>query len=263
MGKILQQNCQNYTEDTFLVQTRSQIKTKNTKAPDTCSGLKSLGKSRKEIKPIIIDDRPAVIDLDTKTGIDTQMQDATVIKIPNNSNRPGNRGVLYPDPIARPLPRPPDLIDKRAEPKKCIGPTPNIDFEENSPHQEDIISEMYINPDQSYFEKPQELIDLMDTSKLVQKYLPRQTDIDKILDIIKRKVLKGTHLPLTIKEILVFTSRTYTNIWHKMSTKGRKLIRKIYPIGFFAIHINSNIWKREGTFGHTRGLCGQNYHAIS
>ena len=28
-----------------------------------------------------------------------------------------------------------------------------------------------------------------------------QADIDKILDIIKRKVLKGTHLPLTIKEI--------------------------------------------------------------
>ena len=60
---------------------------------------------------------------------------------------------------------------------------------------------MYINLDQSYFERPQELIDLVDTSKLVQKYLPRQTDIDKILDIIKRKVLKGTHLPLTIKEI--------------------------------------------------------------
>ena len=60
---------------------------------------------------------------------------------------------------------------------------------------------MYINPDQSYFERPQELIDLVNTTKLVQKYLPRQTDIDKILDIIKRKVLRGTHLPLTIKEI--------------------------------------------------------------
>ena len=35
----------------------------------------------------------------------------------------------------------------------------------------------------------------------MQKYLPQQADIDKILDIIKRKVLKGTHLPLTIKEI--------------------------------------------------------------
>ena len=33
--------------------------------------------------------------------------------------------------------------------------------------------------------------------------MPKQTDVDKILDIIKRKVLKGTHLPLTIKEIQV------------------------------------------------------------
>ena len=43
--------------------------------------------------------------------------------------------------------------------------------------------------------------DLINTTKLVQKFLPKQTDIDKILDIIKRKVLKGTHSPLTIKEI--------------------------------------------------------------
>ena len=33
------------------------------------------------------------------------------------------------------------------------------------------------------------------------KFLPKETDIEKILDIMKRKVLKGTHLPLTIKEI--------------------------------------------------------------
>ena len=78
---------------------------------------------------------------------------------------------------------------------------PNIDFEENSPHQEGIITETYISPDQSYIEEPQELTNLVNTSKLVQKYLPRQADIDKILDIIKRKVLKGRHLPLTIKEI--------------------------------------------------------------
>ena len=128
------------------------------KTPDTCSGVKSLGKSRKELQPIVIDDRPTIIDLDTKMGINTQMQNATVTKTPNNSIRPGNRGVLYPDPITRSLPRPPELIDKRAEPKQSIGPTPNIDFEENSPYQEGIISKMYINPDQSYFEKPQELI---------------------------------------------------------------------------------------------------------
>ena len=43
--------------------------------------------------------------------------------------------------------------------------------------------------------------DLINTTKLIQTFLPKQTDIDKILDIIKRKVLKGMHLPLTIKEI--------------------------------------------------------------
>ena len=31
--------------------------------------------------------------------------------------------------------------------------------------------------------------------------MPKQTDIDKILEIIRKKVFKGTHLPLTIKEM--------------------------------------------------------------
>ena len=48
---------------------------------------------------------------------------------------------------------------------------------------------------------PPELIDLVNTERIVLKYLPKQTDIDKILKVIQRKVLKGTHLTLTIKEI--------------------------------------------------------------
>ena len=67
--------------------------------------------------------------------------------------------------------------------------------------QEGIILEIYERPDTSYVQEPQELKDLIDTAKLIQKFLPKQKDIDKILGIIKRKVLKGTHLPLTIKEI--------------------------------------------------------------
>ena len=31
--------------------------------------------------------------------------------------------------------------------------------------------------------------------------MPKQTDIGKILEVIRRKVLKGMHLPLMIKEI--------------------------------------------------------------
>ena len=91
----------------------------------------------------------------------------------------------------------------RQTPKENTGTGPNLDFEENSPHQEEIITETYESPDKSYLEQPQELADLVDNTKLIHKYLPKQVDIDKIMDIIKRKVLKGTHLPLTIKEIQV------------------------------------------------------------
>ena len=70
-----------------------------------------------------------------------------------------------------------------------------LEIEENLPFQEGIISEIYERPDNSYVQEPQELTDLIDTNKLIQKYLPKQMDIDKVLDIIKRKVLKGTHLP--------------------------------------------------------------------
>ena len=93
------------------------------------------------------------------------------------------------------------MLLKDATSSPNLGQDPNVDFEENSPHQEGIITEMYVAPDQSYLEQSQELTKLVNTSKVVQKYLPQQADIDKILDIIKRKVLKGTHLPFTIKEI--------------------------------------------------------------
>ena len=45
------------------------------------------------------------------------------------------------------------------------------------------------------------MADLINTNNLVQKYLPKKTDMDIILKIIQKKVLKGTHLHVTIKEI--------------------------------------------------------------
>ena len=36
---------------------------------------------------------------------------------------------------------------------------------------------------------------------LIHKFLPKQMDIDRIFQSIQRKVLKGTHLPIEIKEI--------------------------------------------------------------
>ena len=76
-----------------------------------------------------------------------------------------------------------------------------IDFKDNSPFQEDVISEMYQRPDKSYFQEPQELESLINRDRLIKKFLPKQADIDKILKIIQRNVLKEMHLPVTIKEI--------------------------------------------------------------
>ena len=42
---------------------------------------------------------------------------------------------------------------------------------------------------------------LINTGRLVQKFLLKQADMNKLLKIIQRKILKGTHLPVTIKEI--------------------------------------------------------------
>ena len=77
----------------------------------------------------------------------------------------------------------------------------NLDIEENSQFQEGIISETIQRPDKTFFQKPKSLEDIIDTGNLIHKFLPKQMDINKILQIIQRKVLKGTHLLIEIKEI--------------------------------------------------------------
>ena len=109
----------------------------------------------------------------------------------------------YYNPYARPPPKPPDIIDPLDSQKDFLENDldKKVEIEKNSPFQEGIISEIYDRPNTSYVQEPQGLQDLIDTTKVIQKFLPKQTDIDKILEIIKRKVLKGTHLPLMNKEI--------------------------------------------------------------
>ena len=84
---------------------------------------------------------------------------------------------------------------------KDITPIINFDFEENSPFQEGVMSKIFQRLDKSFFQEPKELGDLVNKENIVHKYLPNQTDIDKILKVIQKKVLRGTHLPAEIKEI--------------------------------------------------------------
>ena len=108
---------------------------------------------------------------------------------------------MYPDPIFRPPLKPSEIPLQEIHRKLTnLDNDINTGFEENSPYQEGVISEIYQRPNRLYFQGPPELDSLVSTGKL-QKFLPKQADKDKILKIIQRKVLNRMHLPVTVKEI--------------------------------------------------------------
>ena len=63
----------------------------------------------------------------------------------------------------RPPPKLPDQLIKKQDTSDT-----KMDIEENSPFQENIISEIYERPDKSYFQEPTELKDLVDTKNIIQ-----------------------------------------------------------------------------------------------
>ena len=93
MKEILKQNSLNVVQDTFVVQSRSQIKSKGVKAPTVQGATKLSDKTkRKETKPTVIQDTSIIIDLDTKSDIDTQLQVAAVTQTqPYDPTKPGVR----------------------------------------------------------------------------------------------------------------------------------------------------------------------------
>ena len=200
-----------------MVQTRSWTKASGVQLPEVHGSRKRLDPHRipeKQSQPIVgldVDRKPRIGQgkagvrrkapplLDSRQGTSTSKP--IVISDDIASKKPKSimeflRSKMLPPylvPQARPPPKPPDNISKKQDVVSL-----EIEIEENSPYQESIISEVYERPDKSYFQEPIELKVLIDTNNIVQQFLPKQTDIDKILEIIKKKVLKGTHLPLTI-----------------------------------------------------------------
>ena len=51
-----------------------------------------------------------------------------------------------------------------------INPDINLDFEENFPFQEGVISEMFQRPDKSFLQDPKELNDLINTNNLIKSF---------------------------------------------------------------------------------------------
>ena len=77
----------------------------------------------------------------------------------------------------------------------------NIGFEQNSSQQDGIIWEVYERPGKEYLQDSPELQSQVNSKKLIQRYLPKPADLDKMLKIIHRIILKGNHLPVTVKKI--------------------------------------------------------------
>ena len=81
----------------------------------------------------------------------------------------------YHDPHARPPPKPPDISDLLDSWKDLLDNDLDrkVEIEEISPFQEGIISEIFERSDISYIQEPQELKDLIDTTKTNPKILAK------------------------------------------------------------------------------------------
>ena len=80
---------------------------------------------------------------------------------------------FQPDPYFRPPSRPPDNLSPESLKINTVTKTNvDIDFEENLLHQEGIISELYQRPDKTYFQELKDMESLVNTSNLIQKFLP-------------------------------------------------------------------------------------------
>ena len=94
----------------------------------------------------------------------------------------------------------------------------------------------------------------------MQKYLPQQADIDKILDIIKRKVLKGTHLPFTIKEIQAgyltssFVKDLYRYLAQNMMPHKRHIRCKVEALAESFVLLDSLLFKLVTVPGKEKAL---------
>ena len=79
--------------------------------------------------------------------------------------------------------------------------------------------------------------------------MPKQTDIDKILETIRKKVLKGTYLPLTIKEIQagylnsLYFKDIYQNLAQNKLPSKKAAIKKVEILAEKYILLDSLLFK--------------------
>ena len=90
-----------------------------------------------------------------------------------------------------------DIETLRRKYRKALNPTPieEIDVGDN----EEVLDPQIRIPDQSDFEIPPPLQDIVDPSKITHKFLPKQGEIDRLIKQINKKVLRDTKLNMNLR----------------------------------------------------------------
>ena len=92
---------------------------------------------------------------------------------------------FYPDPIYRPPPRPSENLQSlRIESKADSSPQIDLEFEENLPYQEGIISK-HTKGQINHISRTRKISKFSKYRQTSTKFLPKQTDVDKILKLIQ------------------------------------------------------------------------------
>ena len=70
-------------------------------------------------------------------------------------------------------------------------------------------------PKEKHYKDVTDFKQQINTSELIYKFLPKQTDLNSVIKVIERNALKGTHLPMTINVIQTgyLTSPYFKNIY--------------------------------------------------
>ena len=232
-----------------------------------CVGQGRAGSKRKKLNPInhainqvsnLSQKIPGRTEITRKTN---HMHTKDLMHSINNANdKMTNNNPLIPDVAIHPVPvyRPPPKPIKQnmthsqssqSSNTEVNNSDINFDFEENSPFQEGIMSETFQRLDKSFFQEPKELGDLINKGNFIHKYLPKQTDIDRILEIIQRKVLKGTHLPVEIKGIQAgyihspYFKDIYLYLSQNKLPSSKPVIRKVEALAEKYILLDSLLFK--------------------
>ena len=191
MRAVLQDRYYCLENEMYMIQTRLQMKASGVQLPEVHGSEKRLDPHKileKQQQPIVgldIEKKPRFgqgraglrrkIALPSQYGPGSSKSKPIIIndevvsvvepKVPKPVPEIPRGEVLPPYllPQNRPPPKSPDKLIRNQDMSNM-----RTDIEENSPFQENIISEIYERPDKSYFQEPVELKDCIDTNNVIQ-----------------------------------------------------------------------------------------------